>query len=111
VPGAGPRSQAQNQVALADRAYLVALARVEVDQAWRGERPLASSSAYQQLPTRDEHEGVLMHLMLLQALALGQEQRNHAVGIVIGPKDLRLVSRDTQTIKLPGLHPVDSKRR
>lgn len=72
MPGAGPRSQAQNQVALADRAYLVALAWVEVDQTWRRERPLACPSTYQQLPTRDEHEGVLVNLMLLQALALGQ---------------------------------------
>ena len=72
VPGAGPRSQAQNQLTLADRAYLVALARVEVDQAWRGQRPLVCPSTYEQLPTRDEHEGVLVNLMLLQALALGQ---------------------------------------
>ena len=98
VPNTRPWSQAQNQVALADRAYLVALARLEVDQAWRGERPLACPSAYEQLPTRDENEGVLVNLMLLQALALGQQQRNHAVGLVIGTKDLRLVSRDTQPI-------------
>ncbi len=98
VPNTRPRSQAQNQVALADRTYLMALARLEVDQAWRGERPLACPSAYEQLPTRDENEGVLVNLMLLQALALGQQQRNHAVGLVIGTKDLRLVSRDTQPI-------------
>jgi hypothetical protein len=65
VPDAGPRSQAQNQLTLADRAYLVALARLEVDQAWRGERPLACPSAYEQLPARDEHERVLVHLVLL----------------------------------------------
>jgi hypothetical protein len=98
MPNTRPWSQAQNQLALADRAYLVALARVEVDQAWRGQRPLACPSTYEQLPTRDEYEGVLVNLMLLQALALGQQQRNDAVGIVIGTKDLRLVSRDTQPI-------------
>ena len=43
----------------------MALARLEVDQAWRGERPLACPSAYEQLPTRDEHERVLVHLVLL----------------------------------------------
>ena len=98
MPNTRPRSQAQNQLALADRTYLVALARLEVDQAWRGERPLTCTSTYEQLPPRDEHEGVLVNLMLLQALALGQQQRNHAVGLVIGTKDLRLVSRDTQPI-------------
>jgi hypothetical protein len=98
VPNPRPRSQAQNQLALADRAYLVALARLEVDQARRGQRPLACPSAYEQLAARDEHERVLVNLMFLQALALGQQQRNHAVGIVIGTKDLRLMSRDTQTI-------------
>jgi hypothetical protein len=50
----------------------VTLARLEVDQAWCGQRSLACPSAYEQLPTRDEHEGVLVNLMLLQALALGQ---------------------------------------
>ena len=98
VPNTRPWSQAQNQLALADRTHLVALARLEVDQAWRGQRPLACPSAYEQLPTRDEHESVLVNLMLLQALALRQQQRNHAVGLVIGTKDLRLVSRDTQPI-------------
>jgi hypothetical protein len=39
-----------------------------------------------------------VNLMLLQALTLGQQQRNHAVGLVIGTKDLRLMSRDTQPI-------------
>jgi hypothetical protein len=65
VPNTRPWGQAQNKLALADRAYLVALARLEVDQAWRGERPLACPSAYEQLPTRDEHERVLVHLVLL----------------------------------------------
>lgn len=98
MPHTRPWSQAQNQLALADRTHLVALAWLEVDQAWRGQRPLTGTSTYEQLPPRDEHESVLVNLMLLQALALRQEQRNHAVGLVIGTKDLRLVSRDTQTI-------------
>lgn len=76
----------------------MALARLEVDQAWRGQRSLTGTSTYEQLPARDEHERVLVHLVLLQGLALGQQQRDNAVGIVIGTKDLRLVSRDTQTI-------------
>ena len=46
VSGAGPRSEAQNQLTLADRAYLVALGRVEVDQAWRGQRSLACPGTY-----------------------------------------------------------------
>jgi hypothetical protein len=73
----------------------VTLARFEVDQAWRGQRPLACPSTYKQLPPRDEHERVLVHLVLLQGLALGQQQRDDAVGIVIGTKYLRLVSHDT----------------
>jgi hypothetical protein len=50
----------------------MALARLEVDQAWRGQGSLTGTSTYEQLPTRDEHEGVLVNLMLLQALTLGQ---------------------------------------
>ena len=76
----------------------MALARVEVDQARRGQRPLAGARADEQLAPQDEHERVLVHLVLLQGLALGQQQRDDAVGIIVGAKDLRLVRRDTQTI-------------
>lgn len=62
------------------------------------ERPLAGTSADRQLAAQDEHERVLVDLMLLQALALGQQQRDHAIGALIGAKDLRMVRRDTQTI-------------
>jgi hypothetical protein len=98
VPRAGPRSQAQDELALADRAHFVALGGVEVDEARRRERPLAGSSADQQLAAQDEDERVLVDLVLLQALALGQQQRDHAVGALIGAKDLRMVRRDTQTV-------------
>jgi hypothetical protein len=43
---------------------------------------------------------MLVHLVLLQRLALWQQQRDDPVGIVIGTKDLRTVGRDTQTIQL-----------
>jgi hypothetical protein len=76
----------------------VALARVEVDQARCGQRALAGACAHQQLATHDEHERVLVHLVLLQDLALRQQEHNDAVGIIVGSQDLRLVSRDTQTI-------------
>jgi hypothetical protein len=76
----------------------VALTRLEVDQAWRGQRPLGGFSADKQLAACDEHERVLMNLVLLQDLALRQQEHNDAVGIIVGAKDLRLVSRDTQTI-------------
>jgi hypothetical protein len=98
VPNTRPWGQTQNQLALADRAYLVALARLEVDQAWRGQGSLTGARTDEQLPARDEHERVLVHLVLLQGLALGEQQRDDAIGIVIGTKDLWLVSRDTQTI-------------
>jgi hypothetical protein len=111
VPGARPGSQAQNQLALADGAHLVALAGGEVDQARRGQGPLAGGGAHEQLAPQHEHERVLVHLMLLQNLALGQQQRDHAVGVLIGAQDLRMVRRDTQTIKLPDLHAPDCKRR
>lgn len=108
---AGPGSQAQDELALADRPHFVALGGIEVDQARRRERPLAGTGADQQLAAHDEHERVLVDLMLLQALALGQQQRDHAIGALIGVKDLRMVGGDTQTIKLPNLHPPDCKRR
>ena len=71
MPNTRPWSQTQNQLALADRAYLVALARLEVDQAWRGQGSLTGARTDEQLPARDEHERVLVHLVLLQGLALG----------------------------------------
>ncbi len=76
----------------------MALARVEMDQAWRGQSPLAGSRTDEQLTPQNEYERVLVHLVLLQGVALGQQQHNDAIGIIIRPKDLRLVRRDTQTI-------------
>ena len=76
----------------------MALARVEVDQVWCGHSPLAGAGTHEQLPAHDENERMLAHLVLLQTVALRQQQRNDTVGTVIGAKDLRLVSRDTQTI-------------
>jgi hypothetical protein len=98
VSRAGPRRQAQNKLALADRAYLVALAGLEMDQARRGQRPLVGARAHQQLAAQDEHKRVLMDLVLLQSLALGQQQRDHTIRVLVGAKDLRTVRRDTQTI-------------
>jgi hypothetical protein len=98
VSGAGPRRQAQNKLALADRAYLVALAGREMDQARRGQSSLASAHAHQQLAAQDEHERVLMDLVLLQSLALRQQQRDHTIRVLVGAKDLRMVRGDTQTI-------------
>jgi hypothetical protein len=98
MSGAGPRRQAQNELALADRAYLVALAGIEMDQARRGQRSLARARAHQQLAAQNEHKRVLMDLVLLQSLTLGQQQRDHAIRVLVGAKDLRMVRRDTQTI-------------
>jgi len=98
VPGAGPGREAQYELALADRAYLVALAGGEVDQAWRGQRALAGAGAHQQLAPQDEHERVLVDLVLLQGLALGQQQRDDAVGVLIGSQNLRMVRGYAQTI-------------
>jgi hypothetical protein len=94
----GPRSQAQGELALADRAHFVTLSRLEVDQAGSRQRSLGSAGADQQLAAQDEHERVLVDLVLLQTLPLGQQQRNHAVGVVIGAEDLRPVRGDPQTI-------------
>jgi hypothetical protein len=76
----------------------VALAGVKVDQARRGQGPFGGASAHQQLDSHDEYESVLVDLMLLQSLALGKQQRGHAVGVIIGSQDLRMARRDTQTI-------------
>jgi hypothetical protein len=51
-----------------------------------------------QLAPQDEHKCVLVDLVLLQGLALGEQQRDHAVGVVVGSQDLRLVRGDAQTI-------------
>jgi hypothetical protein len=92
-----PRRQAQSELALADRVYLVVLAGVEMDQARRGQRSLARARAHQQLAAQNEHERVLMDLVLVQSLTLGQQQRDHAIRVLVGAKDLRMVRRDTQT--------------
>lgn len=76
----------------------MALAGVEMDQAWRAQCPLAGTRTDEQLATQDEYQRVLVHLVILHGLALGQQQRDHAVGLIVGPEDLRLVRRDTQTI-------------
>jgi hypothetical protein len=73
----------------------VALPWVEVDQARCRQGSLAGACAHQQLAANEEHERVLVDLVLLQALALGQQQRDDSVGVVIGSQDLRLVRRDT----------------
>jgi hypothetical protein len=98
VPGSGPRSQAQDELALADRAYFVALAGVEVDQAGCAECPLADTRTDKQLAAQDEHERVLVDLVLLQALAQGQQQRDDAVRALIRSEDLWMVRGDSQTI-------------
>jgi hypothetical protein len=41
---------------------------------------------------------VLVHLVLLKGLALRQQKRDDAVGVVIGAKDLGMVSRNVKTI-------------
>jgi hypothetical protein len=76
----------------------MALDRVEMDQAWRGQCPLAGTRTDEQLATQDEYQRVLVHLVLLHGLALEQQQRDDAVGVIVGPEDLRLARRDTQTI-------------
>ncbi|MFZ1153333.1 MAG: hypothetical protein WAN93_00350 [Solirubrobacteraceae bacterium] len=76
----------------------MALTGVEVDQAGCAERPLAGARADQQLAAQNEHKRVLVDLVLLQALALGQQQRDDAVRALIGAEDLRMVRRDSQTI-------------
>ncbi len=98
VPGSGPGSQTQDELTLADRAYFVTLTGVEVDQAGRAERPLAGTGADQQLAAQYEHERVLVHLVLLQALALGQQERDDAVRALIRSEDLWMVRCDTRTI-------------
>jgi hypothetical protein len=76
----------------------MALTRVEMDQTRRGQCHLAGARADEQLAPHDEHERVLVDLVLQQGLALGQQQRDDPVGIIVGPEDLRLVRRDTQAI-------------
>jgi hypothetical protein len=98
VPGAGLSGQVQNELALAARAYLAALARIEVDQARRRQRPLTGARAHQQLTPHDKHECVLVHLVLVQDLALGQQKHDDAIDVMVGTQDLRMVRRDTQTI-------------
>ena len=41
---------------------------------------------------------MLMHLVFLKGLALGKEQRDHAVCIIVRTKDLRAASGDMKMI-------------
>ena len=66
-----------------DRADLVALTGIKVDQAWRCECSLVGTCANEELAPHDEYERMLMDLMFLQGLALGQEERDDAVCIVV----------------------------
>lgn len=72
MSGAGPWGEAEDELALADRAYFVALAGIEVDEAWGGQRPLGGVGGDEQVTSQEEHERVLVYLMLLQGLALGE---------------------------------------
>jgi hypothetical protein len=76
----------------------VALTGLEVDETGCGQCPLVGFRTDKQLSAGNEHECMLMHLVLLQDITLGQQQRDHAIGAIIGAKDLRVVSGDTQTI-------------
>ena len=71
MPTAGPRGKAQDELALAYRSDLMALAWVEVGQARRGERPLGGVCCDHQLAAHEKDERVLVHLVLLQGLAFG----------------------------------------
>ena len=51
----------------------------------------------------------LVKLVLSQGLALGQQQRDDAIGVVVGSQYLRMVRGDTQTIQLSDLHVPDCK--
>jgi hypothetical protein len=39
-----------------------------------------------------------VYLVLLKGLALRKQQRDNAVGVIVGTKNLRMMSRDTMTI-------------
>ena len=69
-----------------------------MDQAGCGECPLAGACADKQFAAQGEHERVLVDLVLLQALALGQQQRDDTVRAIIRSEDLWMVGGDSQTI-------------
>jgi hypothetical protein len=98
MASAWPGGKAEHELALANCTDLVSLTGIEVDQARRCQRPLGSACADEKLAAHDEYERVLMHLMFLRGLALGQQERDNAVCIIVGTKDLRAVSRDSQPI-------------
>jgi hypothetical protein len=104
---AGPRSKTQHQAALADCPHLVALARIPMDQARCRQVPLAVCGTDVQLTSEEEHEGVLVNLVLLEGLALWQQQHDDAIGLLVRAQYPWAMSLPRHVIQLPGLHVVD----
>ena len=78
--------------------------RGEVDEAVRAQALLLGAGAHQHLAVEDHDQGVLVDLVVGQALALRQDQQDDAVGIVVRAQDARRVRLDRLGIKLPELH-------
>jgi hypothetical protein len=104
MPVPGPRGQHQQQPGILDRLHLMALFRVEDRQQTRSARgPLAIRRVELDIAVDDEQPGTLVHLMLLELLALGQVDDDRAP-LGLGVEDLRRVRLHLQLVEVPAVH-------
>ncbi len=88
----------------------MALRGLEVHKARRSEFVLVVSRAYQQPTLQNHNQSMLMHLVVIESLALRKGQQDHPVGVVVGAKHPRGVGVNLFGVQLPQLHPLRSYR-
>jgi hypothetical protein len=84
----------------------MALGRLEVDKPRRCEFLLGLSRTDQESTFEYHDQRVLMHLMIIQPLALREGQQDHPVGVVVGTEHPRRVDVNLFGVQLPQLHPA-----
>lgn len=82
----------------------MALSRLEVHEAGRAELLLLLARHNQQPSLEDDHERMLVNLMIVQPLALRQGQEDHPACALVGAQHPRTVSLDRLLIQLPQFH-------
>jgi len=80
------------------------LGRLEVDQPRCSQLVLVLARAHEQSALKHHHECMLMHLMIIQPLALREGQQDHPVGVVVGTQHPWSVRLNLFGVQLPELH-------
>lgn len=86
----------------------MALGGREVNEAVGAEPLLRISGPHDHLALEDDDEGVLVDLVVGEALPLGEAEQDDAVGIVVGTQDARRTRLDRLAVQFPDLHVAQS---